>query len=239
MEPAELPPLPGGWERRPVTLGSQTFSLWLPKDPDSLLDDEAVQERNRREDYMPYWAWLWDAAETFGRLVLERSWQGHTRALELGSGVGVVGLAGLAAGLQITFSDVDATSVEVALRNARDHGFPEAQGWTLDWRAMDAAPRERFSLILACDVMYESQLHSPLLDAIERFLEPGGEAWIADPGRDRAPAFCERAAARGWSIQTRDSNGAPLRGPRGGPDLPLNAFRLLVLRRPTAARQPV
>ena len=75
------------------------------------------------------------------------------------------------------------------------------------------------------------KVHTPLLDALERFLAPEGEAWIADPGRPHVEAFCKLASARGWSVEARDAGGATSQGADGHPEPSLDAFRLLVLRR--------
>ena len=151
MEPEGLPPLAGGWVRQERTLGERSLQLWLPADPDALLDDDRVQARNRLDDYMPYWAWLWGSADTFALLLLAHGWAPGTRVLELGAGVGVVGLAALVAKLNVTFSDMEAVAVQLAQRNARENGFEGARGWVVDWRALEEAPNERFPLLLGCE----------------------------------------------------------------------------------------
>ncbi|MEM8710474.1 MAG: hypothetical protein AAGG01_05945, partial [Planctomycetota bacterium] len=84
--PDELPSLEGGWELGEYDL----VSLWVPREPDALLDDAGVQERNRFNDTMPYWAWLWDSAPTMMRALIDRCVGG--RVLEVGAGLGLVGL---------------------------------------------------------------------------------------------------------------------------------------------------
>ena len=45
-----------------VEIGGRAIRIVRPADPDQLLDDPAVLEWNRRDDYMPYWAYLWPGA---------------------------------------------------------------------------------------------------------------------------------------------------------------------------------
>ena len=45
-----------------LEFGGQTVSVVRPAEPDRMLDDPAVREWNRRDDYMPYWAYLWPGA---------------------------------------------------------------------------------------------------------------------------------------------------------------------------------
>lgn len=51
----------------PVTVTRLEFrgrpiSVVRPADPDRLLDDPLVRQWNQRDDYMPYWAYLWPGA---------------------------------------------------------------------------------------------------------------------------------------------------------------------------------
>ena len=59
----------------PVTVTRMEFrgrpiSVVRPADPDRLLDDPLVRQWNQRDDYMPYWAYLWPGASSW-----PRSWQ--------------------------------------------------------------------------------------------------------------------------------------------------------------------
>lgn len=111
MSLTELPEIPGGWTSQTINLGPRSIQLTLPAVPDDFLDDPNVLKASRESDYMPYWAYLWPASTAMARLILSESWPEGTRALEIGCGVGLTGVAGLAAGLDLTFSDYDSTSV--------------------------------------------------------------------------------------------------------------------------------
>lgn len=87
--------------------------LVRPADPDRLLDDPLVQSWNRRDDYMPYWAYVWPGAVLLAESVARQTWPvrqdsiGRTRALEIGCGVGLAGLVAVDRGLTVCFSDYD------------------------------------------------------------------------------------------------------------------------------------
>jgi hypothetical protein len=55
-----------------------------------------------------------------------------------------------------------------------------------------------FALVLAADVLYESEDVAPLLDLVPRLLTHGGAFWLAEPGRRVSLAFTRAAAERGW-----------------------------------------
>jgi hypothetical protein len=113
-------------------------------------------------------------------------------ALEIGAGIALTGLAALARGFSVTFSDYDQRAIELALFNARqNHLERHADGLLLDWRQ----PIDRqYPLIFGCDVIYERQNHLPILGLLEKMLAQDGECWITDPGRHHADAFLELLA---------------------------------------------
>ena len=231
MSQPELPQIPGGWMSQSIDLGSRTIELTLPAVPDDFLDDPNVQQANRDTDYMPYWAYLWPASTAMAKLILNEPWRPSLRALEIGCGVGLTGIAGLAAGLAVTFSDYDSTSVESALRNAALNGFRNAAGQVIDWRQLDTIELTRFELIIGCEVVYETGNHGLVLDVLDHLLTDDGVCWIGDPGRHSCQNFCQLAMQRGYRIDLRDTAGLLVPLQDGQLDLRMNEFRLLVLTR--------
>src|SRR5437016_907920 len=55
-------------------LGGRPIRLTRPADPDRLLDDPGVLDWNRRDDYMPYWAYLWPSAYLLAEAVAREPW---------------------------------------------------------------------------------------------------------------------------------------------------------------------
>jgi len=194
--------IPGGWSDRQVPVGPHLFRLHTPADPDEVLGQiESPEAANQPEFADPYWAKLWPAAPLLAAAIVRQAPRPRTRVLELGCGSGLVGIAALACGLEVTFSDYVPFAVELARHNAARNGFSHANGTVLDWRQ----PREeRFDFIVAADVTYDRQNLAALLNVIERMLAPRGEAWFGDAGRSPAGDFCEQARRRGWSVALYD-----------------------------------
>lgn len=195
-----LPEIPGGWTTRDVAVAGRSFRLSVPASPDAFLDDSNVLAAHDRDGYMPYWGYLWPTSLEMAVAVLQHDWPAGQSALEIGAGIGLTGLAGLAAGLNVTFSDYDAQAVSLALYNARQNGWPHAQGLLLDWRKPGA---EQFPLIFGCDVIYEKQNHEPILNVLDAMLMETGECWLADPGRHQADAFIDLARRRHYECRLR------------------------------------
>ncbi|RMG40929.1 MAG: methyltransferase domain-containing protein [Planctomycetota bacterium] len=208
-----LPPIPGGWCRRRIRCGQRTYSLTLPRCPDAFLDAPEVLRRHERTGYMPYWAYLWPAAETMARCVAEDRLPLRSPVVELGCGTGLVGLAAAARGHRVTFSDHDPLAVGTALHNARRNGVTDVRGAVFDWKE---PPAMRFQTVLGCEITYEVPVHAAVAGAIRRLLAPGGTCWLGDAGRHCAEHFLATAARADLTVAVFDEFLRPLNAPRSG-----------------------
>ncbi|MDR3632363.1 MAG: methyltransferase [Isosphaeraceae bacterium] len=162
--------------------------LSRPAEPDRLLDDPGVLAWNARDDYMPYWAYLWPGAFLLAEAVAREPWTAGQSALEIGCGLGLAGLVALQRGLNVRFTDYDEAPLRFLERSAAENGFDPSRystGW-LDWRDL---PAERYPVILGADVLYEQRLVPLVANLIATMLAPGGLALIAGPYRVAAEHF--------------------------------------------------
>jgi predicted nicotinamide N-methyase len=178
MEPSpQLPETPpevlGPTVRETIVIGERTFIVSRPDAVDRLTDHPVLGGERAADEYMPYWARLWPAARLLAEVVLTEAWPSvPSSALEIGCGLGLPGLAALARGMHVTFSDYDVTSLRFAADNARINGFTKFDVLPLDWR--HPPPGLRFPLLLAADLLYEAPLVAPLAALVRRLLAPDG-----------------------------------------------------------------
>jgi predicted nicotinamide N-methyase len=218
--PLESLGIPGGWSERKQVIGNHCFELLAPADPVEFLNQ--LDESAAAHVADPYWAAIWSAAPALAECVARKRWPPDASALELGCGVGLAGLAALAAGISVTFSDYIPLAVSLAVENAHRNGFTTATGLHLDWT--DPPTLKPFPLVLASDVLYEKQLHANLLTTLDVVLSTDGECWIGDPLRSSATDFARLARQRGYDV-TIDG------GDAGRSDTDSEAgFQLLILR---------
>ncbi|MFN9718352.1 MAG: class I SAM-dependent methyltransferase [Planctomycetota bacterium] len=205
-----------------IVLEGQEFSLQLPADQDEMLAMALEGEASGSTDWDPYWGLLWAAAPRTAEMILRTSWKPGLRAIELGCGIGLTGIAALRAGLQVTFTDHSSAAVSMALSNVALNGFPAARGLTFDW---NEPPAEHFEFAFASDVLYDARGHQPLLRTLDHLLDPDGEAWIGDAGRTNAPRFVELARQHHWCVEIVDNQFQSRPAPEH------MTFRLMMLRR--------
>ncbi|MFQ5730454.1 MAG: methyltransferase [Planctomycetaceae bacterium] len=216
-----LTDVPGGWCARRIELGQRIVTIDLPADPDAFLEDPPTLAEHDRTGEMPYWPYLWPAALAMAQRVCRADWPRPCRVLEIGCGIGLVGLAALVRGDTVSFGDYRVEAVALALHNARRNGFTNCNGERLDWRD---PPAGRFDVILGCDVIYERRDHAPVLNLADAMLAPGGVCWIGDPGRRQADLFARDARSRGFRVSLFDAIGDPVDNPADG------EFRLIQLQ---------
>ena len=188
-----------------------------PLDPEEVLADAVAGHL-----IDPYWGKIWDSAPAAAAAILKSNIAKGTQTLELGCGCGLLGIAAMIAGLDVTFSDHEAEAVQLAMENAKLNGLENVKGIVLDWnQPVDAT----YELLIASDVLYEQQFHQPLLDAAGRMLGGAGQFLIGDPGRTAVKEFLQTAMDIGWTVEIFGSDQKPKLVPT------INQFQWLVLRK--------
>ncbi|MFO0956893.1 MAG: methyltransferase [Isosphaeraceae bacterium] len=206
----------GQWDFTRLEPGGRAIELARPADPDRLLDDPGVLEWNRRDDYMPYWAYLWPGTFLLADKVAAAGDWGGAEALEIGCGLGLAGLTAMACGARVTFTDYDEAPFPFIRASVERMGLDPSrcECRTMDWRE---PPDETFPTILAADVLYEHRLVPLVVGVIRKMLAADGVAWISGPYRvatlDLEPLLdAARLRHEATPAASIDDRGRPVRG---------------------------
>ncbi|HXK14053.1 MAG TPA: methyltransferase domain-containing protein [Gaiellaceae bacterium] len=162
-------------------MGELELSLLRPVSPDALLDEEAFA----RDEFLPYWAELWPAANALAAALPDVA---GLRVVELGCGLGLPSLVAAARGADVTASDWAEDAVALLRENAARNDLVvrvEVRDWREPWP-------ERFDVALAADVLYERRNVEPLLDRL-RQLAP--VAYVGLAGRPYEAEFLGKAGS--------------------------------------------
>ncbi len=191
--------------REHVIIEDRTFLIDRPTNSDRLLDDPVVRSAWVDDDYMPYWADLWPAARMLAKWIMKQRWPAGLHALEIGCGLGLPGIAALAMGLKVTFSDYDATAVDFAADNALINGLTNFERLQMDWRY----PPEglQVPVILASDLIYEERNVAPLVALVKKVLAPGGRVPADGPGPHSLARAAAASGGGGTAVHDADAAG--------------------------------
>lgn len=193
-ESPHLPATPaeavGPITKEAVLVDKRVFHFCRPAESHHLLDDPYVREAFSKDEFMPYWTDIWPASRMLAKVLHRSEWPPGLLALEIGCGLGLPGVVALAKGMEVIFSDYDATALRFAADNAKLNGFDRFRTLQMDWRF---PPDDlQVPLILAADLIYELRNIEPLVLLIKKMLLPDGFCLLADP--DRLPASLMREA---------------------------------------------
>jgi len=190
--------------RETAIVEGRPFVIARPDESDRLLDHPAIRSAFAADEYLPYWADLWPASRMLAKAILKEPWPAADpplEALEIGCGLGLPGIAALACGLRVIFSDYDATALRFAADNALANGFDNFRTLQVDWRH---PPDDlQVPVVLASDLIYELRCVEPLVGMIRKVLRPDGVCLLTDQDRVPSHALREALPAVGLTFATQ------------------------------------
>ncbi|HYD50630.1 MAG TPA: methyltransferase [Terriglobales bacterium] len=163
-------------------------------DAEALLRDEDVPDP-------PYWAHVWTGSRVLAHLVANTVECRNRRAIDLGCGLGVAGLAAAQGGARVLLADRVFDAVQLAQANARLNGLA-VEVAVLD--LLQSPLRGSFDLCLAADVTYDPLLQAALADFFAARLSQVGEAWCVESVRTTDRGFSDALLRRGLCVEERD-----------------------------------
>lgn len=190
------------YDTKDVTLAIQQRSVHLTKIADlDVLLEEIDTVTFAEDERLPYWAELWPSSVALARYTAQCLDVHGRQVLELGCGLGLVGVVAALQGARVLCTDYEPDALAFARHNARCNASRGIRFRLVDWRR--PALRRRYDYILASDVIYEARNFGPLVALLQRFLARGGAAVFAEPGRPHAVPFFALLRQRGFTYEKR------------------------------------
>ena len=146
-------------EQTDINIGERCFRIIAVKNIDDLLDrlsqanPDSVEVKDER---LPYWGEIWPSSLALSRFILETAvLQKNTKTLELGCGIGLVGMTAALCGADVLLTDYQPDALRFAEMNWLVNLGESPKVKVLDWRNLEIS--EQFDFILASDVVYEKR----------------------------------------------------------------------------------
>lgn len=177
-----------------VLFSGKSFDIRIVEDVDYLMD------LVKTDDDVPFWAVLWPAALGMSEYFWENVSFTGKRALELGAGLGLVGIVAAAKCAAVVQTDFIPESLKLAQENAKANGISNISYVLADWR--NFCINDKFDWIIGSDILYEPRMHPFLKEIFKKNLSPEGTIALADPGRDDAKKFIEELSCDGYRVET-------------------------------------
>ena len=168
-------------ETTDMTIRSRKFQFLLPRSLDRFINTDNLLQ------HFPLWAKIWEASWILADYMAAAGPDPDKQILEIGGGIGLVGITAAAFGHRITMTESDGHAINFAKANAALNGVSNLEIGKLDWNKPSL--NGRFDMIIASEVVYKEKDFKPLENLFKTFLAPMGEIVLASGMRNTTMAF--------------------------------------------------
>lgn len=160
----------------PAQVRDVKLELLQIKDLDEFLVGN-IEAGNLSMANFPYWAMVWEGALVLADFLVRQPPDPARSILEVGAGLGFVGLFAAARGHRICLTDNHPDALDFARLSAHHNGLTTALVQELDWRHPELAGQ--YDWVVGSDVLYETASLAPLAALLEVCLAPGGTVYFS------------------------------------------------------------
>jgi hypothetical protein len=173
-------------EIRESVIGERPFRFLVPLSLEPFIDPTDLFHQ------FPLWTKIWEASLLLAHRVAAMPPEADRTWLELGAGLGVVGVVAAAFEHRITITEYDTQALDFIRANLTINGARPEIARRLDWMAPDLT--ERFDRILGSELIYNERHFPALKHLFQSLLKPGGEILLAGEVRQTSRGFLDLMA---------------------------------------------
>ncbi len=166
-----------------VNLGiaDRTYRFHVPKIIERFIDpDDPLHE-------FPLWAKIWESSIVLAGKLANRPVEPNKEYLEIGSGIGMVGIVAASFGHNITMTEYAPHARTFARANAVLNQCVNTRTMRLDWNNPDL--NGQYDYIVGSEIVYKESDINPLKGLFKKYLKPDGEIILAGEMRSTNMEF--------------------------------------------------
>jgi EEF1A lysine methyltransferase 3 len=173
-------------ETVPVKIGEKVLQIVQLKDYEEFIINQ-IEQHDLNVTEAPFWAKLWEASFVLAYFLGKQPVKAGGHMLEIGSGIGIVGVYAALCGHRVTITDINEDALLFAKANAMLNGLSESMVRRLDWS--DPAETAQYDTIVGSEIVYDRRSYPALVDFMHRSLTPNGMIFLAKNADLPAPTF--------------------------------------------------
>lgn len=140
----------------------------------------------------PFWIRIWEASIVLAEHLIRNLQDSARSILEIGAGMGVVGMFLGAFGHRVVISDGDDAALSLLRVNAKHNGLENVSITKLDWNSPNLIGK--YDIVCGSEVIFNNRCFSPLRELLTRYVTPSGAIYLSHDIRHHSheefAAFC-------------------------------------------------
>jgi predicted nicotinamide N-methyase len=170
----------------PLRIGDKTLKILQFRDFEEHID-QVVESGTEGAIELPFWAKIWEATFLLALFMGRQPVVMGQRILEIGAGLGVVGIYSALCGHHVTITDHNDDALLFAQANVLLNGCSHVEVRKLDWRFPDLP--HAYDLIVGSEVVYDRASYPALVEFLREALAPTGVIFLSKNGQLPTPMF--------------------------------------------------
>lgn len=143
---------------------------------------------------LPWWAKLWEPSFVLAYFMGHQPVIPGRKILEIGAGLGFVGVYTAMCGHDVTISDIEADALLFTRANTLLNDMVDVKVIQLDWSL--PFEDEPYDIIMGSEVVYDRKTYDVLVDFLDRALAPDGTIFLAKNKDLKTPLFFNHLVER-------------------------------------------
>ena len=168
-------------ETTPITIRGRSFQFFIPRDLEPFVNHDDIFNE------FPLWAKIWEASPVLADYLAGLEPVPDKRFLEIGCGLGLVGIVASAFGHRVVMTEYDEHALNFARANAQNNNISEIEITRLDW--FNPQMKDLFDYIIGSEIAYREADFKPLSNLFKTYLKPSGEIILAEGIRETSMNF--------------------------------------------------
>lgn len=171
-------------ETHDLMIRGRRFSYFLPCAIESFID------LNSPLNDFPLWAKVWPSSMVLADVMAVQATESEKRILEIGSGIGIVGIAASAFGHNMTITEYNTDAMEFARANAFINGCSGTTIVSMNWNKPQTTLR--YDQVIGSEVIFREQDFVPIQKLFQSVLKPDGEIILVSEIRKPVLEFYQK-----------------------------------------------
>ncbi len=159
----------------PLAIGGKKLELYGIRNWDTFVSNLEQKGEEYIKEF-PFWVKIWEASIVLADHLIEMGLEKEKRILEIGAGMGIIGLFLGAFGYKVTVTDYEEDALELLRMNVEENRLNNVSVRKLDWNNPDLTGK--YDIICGSELIYNETSIEPIINLFRKYLRPEGTVFL-------------------------------------------------------------